>query len=116
MICKDCIHFDRCRGLYRFERLQKAVSKGCPYFKKRARFVELPCMVGDVLYEPFRSQISEYKIEQLLICENCILIKWRLIKGVASNVFGINVDNIGKTVFLSRKEAERASEERRDEY
>lgn len=39
--CKDCIHFDRCKGLYRFERLQRAVSKGCPYFKDRSRFVEL---------------------------------------------------------------------------
>ena len=40
--CKDCIHFDRCKGLYKFGRLQKTVSKGCPYFKDRSRFVELP--------------------------------------------------------------------------
>ena len=39
--CKECIHFDRCKGLYKFDRLQKAVSKGCSYFKDRSRFVEL---------------------------------------------------------------------------
>ena len=48
--CKECIHFDRCKGLYKFDRLQKAVSKGCPYFKDRSRFVELPCRVGDKVY------------------------------------------------------------------
>ena len=42
-ICESCIHFDRCKGLYRSERLQKIASKGCPYFKDRSRFVELPC-------------------------------------------------------------------------
>ena len=41
MTCKDCIHFDRCKGLYRFERLQRAVSKGCPYSKDRSRFVDI---------------------------------------------------------------------------
>ena len=40
-ICESCIHFDRCKGLYRSERLQKIASKGCPYFKDRSRFVEL---------------------------------------------------------------------------
>ena len=50
MTCKDCIHFDRCKGLYRFERLQRAVSKGCPYFKDRSRFVELPVKISDKYY------------------------------------------------------------------
>ena len=49
-ICESCIHFDRCKGLYRSERLQKIASKGCPYFKDRSRFVELPCRVGDKVY------------------------------------------------------------------
>ena len=40
-ICESCIHFDRCKGLYRSERLQKIASKGCPYFKDRSHFVEL---------------------------------------------------------------------------
>ena len=48
--CKECIHFDRCKGLYKFDRLQKAVSKGCSYFRDRSRFVELPCKVGDTVY------------------------------------------------------------------
>lgn len=49
-ICESCIHFDRCKGLYRSERLQKIVSKGCPYFKDRSRFVELPCKLGDEIF------------------------------------------------------------------
>ena len=48
--CKECIHFDRCKGLYKFDRLQKAVSKGCSYFKDRSRFVELLCEVGSTVF------------------------------------------------------------------
>lgn len=48
--CKECIHFDRCKGLYKFDRLQKAVSKGCSYFKDHSRFVELPCKLGDEIF------------------------------------------------------------------
>ena len=68
MTCKDCIHFDRCKGLYRFERLQRAVSKGCPYFKDRFRFVELPCKVGDTVYFILRSFDGKMRINPEKVC------------------------------------------------
>lgn len=100
MTCKDCIHFDRCKGLYRFERLQRAVSKGCPYFKDRSRFVELPCKVGDTVYY-FNSDGEIYS---------------QKVSGFIVNFVGILVDSdvmfdshlMGDRFFSTRKEAEQA--------
>ncbi len=66
--CKECIHFDRCKGLYKFDRLQKAVSKGCSYFKDRSRFVELPCKVGDTVYFILRSFDGKMRINPEKVC------------------------------------------------
>ena len=78
MTCKDCIHFDRCKGLYRFERLQRAVSKGCPYFKDRSRFVELSHaewvededMYGDPIYRCSNCN-EHFVLEEGTPTDNC---------------------------------------------
>lgn len=98
--CKECIHFDRCKGLYKFDRLQKAVSKGCPYFKDRSRFVELPCKLGDTVYY-FNSagEIFSQKVSGFIV-----------------NFAGILVDSdvmfdshlMGDRFFSTREEAEQA--------
>ena len=104
MTCKDCIHFDRCKGLYRFERLQKAASKGCSYFRDSARFVELPCKVGDTVYY-FNSAGEIYS---------------QKVSGFIVNFVGILVDSdvmfdshlMGDRFFSTREEAEAALKER----
>ena len=106
--CKECIHFDRCKGLYKFDRLQKAVSKGCSYFKDRSRFVELPCKVGDTLFVPTRNLVSEYKIVSFHVCGEGIWYRTNVIKGILTRLISDNVEIIGKTVFLTREEAEQA--------
>ena len=78
MTCKDCIHFDRCKGLYRFERLQRAVSKGCPYFKDRSRFVKLlhaewvedEDMYGDPIYHCSNCN-EHFVLEEGTPTDNC---------------------------------------------
>ena len=107
-ICESCIHFDRCKGLYRSERLQKIASKGCPYFKDRSRFVELPCKVGDTLFVPTRNLVSEYKIVSFHVCGEGIWYRTNVIKGILTRLISDNVEIIGETVFLTREEAERA--------
>lgn len=59
MICKDCIHFDRCQGLYRIERLQRFASKVCPYFKDRSRFVE-PLKSHWIRHSPDKNIMREF--------------------------------------------------------
>ena len=104
MKCKDCIHFDRCKGLYKFDRLQKAVSKGYSYFKDRSRFVELPIKSGEkVFYFDTGGRIYETTVTQLVYGASGFLID-------SDVIFNSNL--IGKRFFLTREAAEQALKER----
>ena len=101
--CKECIHFDRCKGLYKFDRLQKAVSKGCSYFKDRSRFVELPIKPGEkIYYFDTAGRIYESTVTQLVYGATGFLID--------SDVM-FNSNLIGERFFLTREAAERAFKE-----
>lgn len=79
---------------------------------KDGRLVVPPCKVGDTVYDvTSRGTISEYEVmairtemfEQFIAC--------RLRKGFVDRFCdGIPVGEIGKTVFLTREEAEKALE------
>ena len=76
---------------------------------KDGRLVVLPCKVGDTVYEPNkRGFISTYKVVSIHLSTCSILIGWDLIDGIYSNVNGFEASAIGKTVFLTREEAEAA--------
>lgn len=61
MTCKDCIHYEACKtsasyfgcGIDAFERyeLRQEVEKDCADFKPKSRYIELPCAVGDTVYQ-----------------------------------------------------------------
>lgn len=111
--CKDCLHIDVCYRI-QVEGIPKCTdTKYCKEFKDRSRFVELPCKVGDALYE---------------ICERKRSGEWkkaiveRTVHGIEIGIGGytaarcgtsiiISLSNLGKTVFLSREEAEQALKE-----
>ena len=112
--CKECIHFDRCKGLYKFDRLQKAVSKGCSYFKDRFRFVELPCRVGDKVY--FNNVHLRYaRVIAIYIDASGGMFDLDITTNIATATgyeHFINKDytfeDIGRRLFLTREEAEQA--------
>lgn len=83
---------------------------------KAGRVVVLPCKVGDTVYEvTSRKTISEYRVKAIRVELFCIFIEWDIVAGfVDKSVFGVSVDEIGKTVFLTREEAEKALEARKD--
>ena len=105
MNCKDCIHqtacFDWCRGFGQEAEL-------CEHFSDKSEWIHLPCKVGDVAYcyEPCfdADHTPKLKVVEKEIVE---------LKTIAT-VFGLNFDvkSIGKTVFLTREEAEKALTER----
>lgn len=118
--CKDCVHVEACNGILNgfdidIEFFGEQVSV-CKNFKDRSRFVELPCKVGDTVY----------------VIED-IAGEWKIIKdhietigigyyadGVSLYQFdGIKIDgyfeDFGKTVFLTREEAEQALKEREND-
>lgn len=77
------------------------------------RVVALPCKVGDMLYEVTgRKTISVYKVKAIRVELFSLFIEWDIVEGfVWQYLNGINANEIGKTVFLSREEAEKALQE-----
>lgn len=75
--------------------------------------VVMPCKIGDVVYEANkRGFISTYKVISIHISECSVLIGWELIDGIYSSLNGFEVSALGKTVFLTREEAEAALKKR----
>lgn len=77
---------------------------------KDGRLVVLPCKVGDRLYEVTgRKTISVYKVRAIRVELFGLFIEWDIVEGfVWQSLSGINAGEIGKTVFLTREEAEKA--------
>ena len=99
-----------CRGcdLDRLEELAEADKDG--------RLVVLPCKVGDTVYEvTSRKTISEYRVKAIRVELFCTFIEWDIAAGfVDKSIFGVPVNEIGKTVFLTHEEAEKALEAMKD--
>ena len=72
----------------------------------------LPVQVGDRLYEVTgRKTIGVYKVKAIRVELFGLFIEWDIVEGfVWQSLSGINAGEIGKTVFLSREEAEKALE------
>lgn len=79
---------------------------------KAGRLMVLPCKVGDRLYEVTgRKTISVYKVRAIRVELVGLFIEWNIVEGfVWQSLSGINAGEIGKTVFLTREEAEKALE------
>lgn len=75
-----------------------------------------PCKAGDTVYEvTSRKTISEYRVKAIRVELFCTFIEWDIVAGfVDKSIFGVPVDEIGKTVFLTREEAEKALEAMKD--
>lgn len=83
---------------------------------KDGRLVAPPCKVGDMLYEVTgRKTISVYKVRSIRVELFGLFIEWDIVEGfVWQSLSGINAGEIGKTVFLTREEAEKALEAMKD--
>lgn len=101
-LCRDC-------DIDRLEELAEADRAG--------RLVVLPCKVGDTVYEvTSRKTISEYRVKAIRVELFCTFIEWDIVAGfVDKSILGVPVNEIGKTVFLTREKAEKALEAMKDE-
>lgn len=103
-----CTIVGECGGLDRVRALAEADRDG--------RLVVPPCKTGDTVYEvTSRKTISEYRVKAIRVELFCTFIEWDIVAGfVNKSIFGVPVDEIGKTVFLTREEAEKALEAKKD--
>jgi hypothetical protein len=87
----------------------------CEDRKPKSRFVELPCEVGQTVYiidyyedecaEPY---VLDVKVLQIFINKNGIALDLELPLGMRLNTWAV----VGKNVFLTEEEAEKALAER----
>lgn len=80
------------------------------YAEAEGRLLVLPCKVGDTVYTAQRGVISELSVDHLELYNVGIWVGWHLISGIYGNfrMDGFPASDIGKTVFLTREEAEAA--------
>ena len=80
------------------------------------RVVVMPCKIGDTFFRPLRRRnIIEKCVVSSLAKKGGKSWKIRLTRGNFRSVFEIDANDIGKTVFLTREEAEKAMEDEKDD-
>lgn len=115
--CDNCLHWEVCGYAFTSKTLYE-----CDCFVDESKVIELPCKVGDKLYMLNRnkSEVQEMIFENPDIRCNCVLeYKFEYCEaicrnpenGICQHRFKNDFSEIGKTVFLTREEAERALEE-----
>lgn len=108
--CKNCLSEEVCRyndghNLYCKDEYV------CPHFTARSEWVKLPCNIGKTFFRPisWRNTIDKCTVSSLTQKADETW-KIRLTSGVFRTTFEITINDIGKTVFLTRKDSEKALE------
>ena len=110
--CRDCIKADVCK--YKNEDVSKGTKvkdliTDCQSFKDKSRYIELSCKVGDKVYRP-----SKYLgVVQFVIISFEMYQSEMFFTDDSENI--IYLPDIGKTVFLTREEAEKKLKEFKDD-
>lgn len=105
--CKYVV--DGCKNCY----IQQVFKKLADYedLEEQGLLVRLPCKVGDTVYVPTRNFISELRIIMISVDMHGTYFSWKLNSGIYPNLDGFSINKLGKTVFLTREEAEKKLEE-----
>ena len=119
MTCKDCLH---CKVCLCNDNYDHHASSLCDHFKNKANVVELPCKVGDTVYIKNRPLIISFlHIDENSIsfvvqfdCDDCYTCPFYedyvSFEGEhdckTMGYIEFTEEDIGKTVFLTREEAE----------
>ncbi len=89
---------------------QQLINKLAEYedLEEHGRLVKLPCKVGDIVYgiNTDRNIVSALKIISTKIYSYAIYFDYQLIDGIYKNIVSFADIDIGKTVFLTKSEAE----------
>lgn len=91
----------------------KAIKKLSTYedLEEQGLLVRLLCKVGDTVYVPTRNFVSELRITMVSVDMHGAYFSWMLNSGIYPNLDGFSKSKLGKTVFLTREEAEKKLEE-----
>lgn len=120
MKCENCLHYEACKSMVKvIERttMWSIAMRVCNNFADKDLYIKLPCKVGTKGYAigtpcgdcefanvPMQEEIIE-------ICQKCE--KREIIECEFANEV---IDEFGKTVFLTREDAEKKLEELKNEH
>ena len=118
--CEDCIHCNVCLLYDAFDYKEPIPVNDCVFFKDKARFIEKPFNIRDHI-----CIITKYSHSSPYEIINCMVTKMRFkdngeitfscVGHYANNYRYVSgnfkTSSIGKTVFLTREEAEKKLEE-----
>jgi hypothetical protein len=104
--CKTCIHEKVCEKAKHIENYR---FQGCEHYKNEARFIELPCAVGDTVYPLNADRSFRAFIERIEITADGVSFDWVQydVGPDCTETWDdgcFSVDDIGKTVFLDETE------------
>jgi hypothetical protein len=109
--CKDCAYYYskpciECAEEH--EQLAEWLEELKEYedLEEQGLLLKLPCKIGDTVYSITRDFISEYKICSIEKYLEGFFFNWGCEKGIYKNIRGFTHFEIGKTVFLTKEEAE----------
>lgn len=116
--CENCIHYDACKKISDVHGLTFGSAAFCNHFKDKSLFVELPCKVRDTVYiideaddECGEDYVLAVKVLNFFINEHGIAVNLALPLGMRLNTWMV----VGKTVFLTKEEAEQKLKELREQ-
>ena len=109
--CKNCVHEKVCR-IRNFPSIEEILKDGCDHYKDKSLFVELPCKVGDEIY--YLTSIDtekELNVKEIFCgtvqafgCDEKDI--WLSVKYTNGLFYHHKSEDFGKTVFLTKEEAE----------
>ena len=110
MKCENCLHYGVCTFAKQYEAADK-----CTDFADKDLYIKLPCKVGTKVYALATpcGGCEHYNLsleQSLKICRNCE--KREIAECTFDNEL---IDEFGKTVFLTREDAEKILEELKNE-
>lgn len=121
MKCEKCIHNEACDLNRRLSGNTNSLmyDDDCGLFKDKERYIELPSKVGDTVYylntqyhmALHRNTIYEAKVARIVITSLGVALVIH-IRDESGCCEVPDVKDFGKTVFLTREEAEKALAER----
>ena len=79
--------------------------------EEQGLLLKLPCKVGDKVYSVTRGFISKYIICSIQKYTEGFFFNWKCEEGFYANTRGFTEFEIGKTVFLTKEEAEQKLKE-----
>ena len=114
--CRECLHDEMCFSTHTGDSpaccdfLDAARYHEIMQAEREGRLVILPCKIGDEFWTEYCNKVQKVKVSMITQkADKTWKVRFSVLNGWGSSING-SFNDIGKTVFLTRSEAEKALE------